>query len=70
MTQNGTEAYVASLPACDIHKLSLNIIVPAAYDAKTKDGPWAFLCEEHFQTYTTGDLGVGHGQRLIVKDNG
>jgi hypothetical protein len=69
MSRNGTEAIVTQYPACDIHKLSLNIIVPAAYDAKTTDGPWAFLCEEHFQSHTTGDLGVGHGQRLVLKED-
>ena len=27
---------------------------PAKYDAKTKLGPWAFLCQQHFETYATG----------------
>lgn len=24
---------------------------PAVYDAKTKLGPWAFVCQQHFTTY-------------------
>jgi len=39
----------------------------AKYDAKTRMGFWAYLCEEHFQTYGIG-LGLGKGQRLIKKE--
>jgi hypothetical protein len=37
---------------------------PAAYDAATIMGSWAYLCEEHFASYGLG-LGTGRGQRLI-----
>lgn len=35
----------------------------ADFDAKTKFGPWAYLCAEHFQQYGIG-LGIGKGQKL------
>jgi len=35
----------------------------AQYDAKTKHGPWAYLCEECFQKIGVG-LGLGKGQKL------
>lgn len=38
----------------------------AAYDAATKYGPWAFVCEAHFATETNGTLGLGKGQRLVA----
>lgn len=38
----------------------------AAYDAKTRMGPWAYMCEEHFKTNAyTQSLGLGKGQKLI-----
>lgn len=53
---------VATLPACDFpHKLR----TAAAYDGKTTDGPWAYMCEEHFQARGVG-LGLGRGQRLVL----
>lgn len=38
---------------------------PAAYDGKTKEGPWAYMCEYHFKKYGLGKLGIGYGQKLI-----
>lgn len=38
---------------------------PAAYDAKTWLGPWAYLCRSCFVSFGTG-LGEGKGQRIIV----
>lgn len=35
----------------------------ARYDAKTRMGPWAYLCEHHFGLYGVG-LGLGKGQYL------
>ena len=35
----------------------------AKYDAKTKMGPWGFLCEECFKKHGVG-LGVGKGSKL------
>jgi len=37
--------------------------VKAIYDAKTRMGFWAYLCEKHFQQFGVG-LGLGKGQRL------
>lgn len=34
---------------CDLHKLK-GEEVPATYDAKTKAGPWAYLCDEHMES--------------------
>ena len=41
----------------------------AQYDGKTKVGPWAYMCEEHFQIYGIG-LGPGRGQRLLYRKKG
>lgn len=64
-----TEVLVAKLPACDICKYdSPPPGLPAqvaAYDGKTRTGPWANMCEFHFQQYGIG-LGTGKGQRLIL----
>lgn len=62
-----TEATVASLPMCDIHKYEKNDPgVVAAYDARTPRGPWAYMCEDCFPTYSMGKLGTGYGQRLVL----
>lgn len=34
------------------------------YDGKTRDGPWANMCEYHFRIHDI-DLGVEKGQKLI-----
>lgn len=41
----------------------------ATYDGKTKDGPWALMCDDHFKKEGIG-LGTGRGQKLIydIKD--
>ena len=41
----------------------------ASYDGRTVFGPWANLCEEHFEQYGVG-TGVGYGQRLIYVEPG
>lgn len=60
-------ANVIRLPECDIHKYDLGTPgVPAAYDAKTKRGPWASMCEPCWvanRYYPT--LGLGKGQRYV-----
>ncbi len=64
------ETYVTKLPPCDIHLYERNgTVVPAKYDAKTKKGPWANMCESCFRTHGIG-LGVGRGQRLILRGPG
>jgi len=47
-----------NLPNCDICGKE------AHYDAKTRMGPWAYVCEEHFFTERC-QLGLGLGQRLL-----
>ena len=59
---------VAKRPSCDIHKYRLGVEdVPAEFDGKTKDGPWANMCAVCFVKYGVG-LGTGRGQRLVVKE--
>lgn len=65
MSESGEIAEVAVLPMCDICAQNGKGTVPASYDARTKSGPWAFLCSTHFGLYGTG-LGIGKGQRLVV----
>lgn len=59
-----TEAKVARLPVCDFCDQT------AHYDAKTAVGPWAHLCEQHFQTCAMYPLalGTGRGQRLVLAE--
>ena len=54
-----TEVKVEVLPKCDFCDSQ------AAYDGKTKMGPWANMCEAHFKVSGIG-LGLGRGQRLIL----
>lgn len=62
-----TEVKVAVLPDCDIHKQAGKPATPAAYDGKTRRGPWAYMCEECFQVWGVG-LGTGRGQLLILEE--
>ena len=56
-----TTALVTAFLQCDIGCGGV-----AQYDAATKFGPWAYLCEICFEEYTTGQLGTGFGQRLQI----
>jgi len=56
------EAKVASIPPCDFCG------EPAAFDAATSQGPWAFMCQDDFDIYGNGVLGLGKGQRLVLID--
>lgn len=56
-----TEVEVLKIPDCNICQKS-----PAAYDGKTKMGPWAYMCEPCWEMYGVGQLGTGFGQRLIL----
>lgn len=62
---NIVEAEVSKLPDCDICKYDDGVTTTAAYDGKTKQGPWAFMCEAHFNSHGVG-LGTGTGQLLKV----
>lgn len=57
-----TEVEVPELPSCDFCEDS------ARYDAKTKLGPWAYLCPIDWKEHTDQQLGTGHGQRLVTSD--
>ena len=63
ITKDGTEARVITIPKCDLC-CGRDAGAVAAYDAKTRGGPWAYLCAAHFDQYGIG-LGIGRGQRLI-----
>jgi len=63
MTDKHTTTVVQSRPPCDICG------EPAQYDAKTKHGPWGWLCQADFDKLGVG-LGLGLGQKLIVTDEG
>jgi hypothetical protein len=39
----------------------------AKYDGKTKQGPWAFMCNQHFKIHGVG-LGEGKGQQLMLQE--
>ena len=56
----GTQVTITGpLPDCDICG------EPARYDAKTKQGPWGYLCPDHFSSMGVG-LGTGRGQELLL----
>ena len=51
---------VDKFPKCDF------CATDARYDGQTGMGPWANMCQEHFDAYGVG-LGTGQGQRLIER---
>ena len=51
------------MPDCDLCKRMRQQKIHAKYDAATRAGPWAYMCEEHFSTHGIG-LGIGLGQLL------
>ena len=59
------EVNVPEFPPCDFCKRE-GRQRPAQYDGKTVFGPWAYMCETHYQRYGIG-LGLGRGQRLKVE---
>jgi hypothetical protein len=63
-------AYISAPKLCDICKHESKTDVTAEYDARITSGPgagsWANVCEIHFASRTSGGLGTGVGQRLIV----
>lgn len=68
--QDLTEVVVDKLPECDLCKVAPVTDPPnvAAYDGKTRMGPWAYMCEECFKVYGIG-LGLGVGQRLVLRES-
>ena len=66
---SGTFVLVDEFPECDICAAS-GKEVPAAYDAKTFEGPWAYLCVSHWNTDAKYQwLGTGAGQELRLKSS-
>jgi hypothetical protein len=62
-----TEVKVRTLPDCDMCKAEGRAVIEKAhYDAATRRGPWAYLCDYHFGVHAYG-LGIGRGQRLVVE---
>lgn len=56
---------VAKLPDCDL------CTGVAKYDAATRGGPWANMCERCFGIHAASKtLGVGKGQRLVIDTSG
>ena len=56
-----TEVLMSVLPKCVFCEQK------AAYDGKTLIGPWAYMCERHWLAHGAGKLGLGLGQKLILK---
>ena len=62
---NGTTAKVWEAPKCAFCDQ------PAKYDAATKEGPWAYMCEKDYQEHRAfPKLGTGKGQKLVITGNG
>ena len=61
-----TRVEVSKLPQCDFCKQDPTVMYQEAhYDGRTKMGPWANMCREHFKKYGIG-LGLGRGQELVL----
>lgn len=59
--------YIPEPKTCDVCTYELGKPdVQAHYDARTHDGRWANVCEDHFASHTPGLLGTGRAQRLVV----
>lgn len=62
----GDSVTVGTQRTCDICEYEEGTPgTPALYDGKTVVGPWANMCERHFDSHGTG-LGTGRGQRLVL----
>jgi hypothetical protein len=60
---------VSRLPTCDFCGVE-GVVRPARYDFRTKHGPWANGCSEHYKAHRAdATLGLGKGQLLIVQDD-
>ena len=65
---NHTQVEVTHIPPCDFCKED-GEDRPAEYNARTVSGYWAYLCLAHYRGYGVG-LGLGKGQKLILKKKG
>ena len=59
---------VDKYPMCDFCRDWMGRATEARYDAKTMGGPWANMCERHFEAHGIG-LGVGRGQRYLLRSS-
>lgn len=59
------QVWMTELPECDVCRHRGLTATNAAYDAMTKDGPWAYMCTPHFDELGVG-LGEGLGQMIVV----
>ncbi len=62
---SGHAVAVEVMPNCDLCSQEGNT-VKAVYDGKTRMGPWAYMCEDHYQRFGFG-LGTGSGQMLVAR---
>ncbi len=60
--ENATIVTMAKIPDCSF----CDPTKPAKYDGKTTMGPWAYLCEFHYNVFGIG-LGMGRGQKLELE---
>jgi len=60
MADQHTETKVKNFPRCDFCPSD------ARYDGRTTAGPWANMCNLHFQEFGVG-LGLGKVQRLAIE---
>lgn len=73
MTEPNTTVIVDTLPRCDFRNIVEQLSAcshdgEAHYDGKMREvGSWAYMCEHHFAVFGIG-LGLGRGQRLILKE--
>lgn len=51
---------VTEIPMCDIKMCGEK----ATVDGRTIYGPWAYMCDRHWQQIGVGRLGTGYGQQL------
>lgn len=58
------KVFMTTLPMCDTCPPDNK--AEAAYDGRTKHGPWAYMCEACFSELGVG-LGTGSGQRLVLR---
>jgi len=63
----GKYVRMRELPKCDFCREE-GSEETARYDAKTRMGPWAYMCPEHFDMYTDRRLGTGVGQYLLLHE--
>ena len=63
-SEDWTTAEIARPEKCDF--CDKDAESDAATNYYGRKGPWAYFCEDHFQTHSIGRLGLGLGQRLVI----